>query len=175
MEYVLVGCRSLVALVFVVSLVGKLRGGWAYAEFVAATGRLAPRRVSPGGARRLATVVAAVEVAIVTLMLAPAATPIGFATATTLLLAFTGAILLALRRGERAPCRCFGSARHALGYPQVVRNLVLLSVCVLGLVGGQLSTTAPDPARALLAVVAGAVAATAVVMSDDIVALFGPV
>lgn len=175
MEYVVVGLRSLIVLVFAVSVASKLRGRRAYAEFVAATGRLSPRPVAGTAVWRLAAWVVAAELAVPVLLLVPVTASLGFAVAAALLVALTGAILLALRRGERAPCRCFGSAEQPLGYPQVVRNLVLLAVCVLGLVGGQLPVAAPDPAGALLAVVAGAVAATVVVMADDIAALFRPV
>jgi hypothetical protein len=172
MEYVVVGLRGLIVLVFVVSAASKLRGRHAYAEFVAATGRLSPRPLRAAMARRLAAGVVAVELAVVALVLAPRITSIGFAVAATLLLAFTGAILLALRRGERAPCRCFGSAEQPLGYPHVVRNLVLLAACALGLVGGQLVVSSPSPGGALLAVAAGALVATVVAISDDITALF---
>lgn len=172
MEYVVVGLRSLIVLVFAASVASKLRGRRAYAEFVAATGRLSPRPVATATARRLATVVVATELAVVALVLVPVTAWVGFAVATALLVAFTAAILLALRRGERAPCRCFGSAELPLGYPQVVRNLVLLMVCVLGGVGGSLPAAAAEAPGAVLAVLAGALAATVVVMADDIVALF---
>lgn len=117
----------------------------------------------------------AIEISAVVLILVPATTSIGFAVATVLLLAFTGAIVLALRRGERAPCRCFGSAAQPLGRAQVVRNGVLLTVAVLGLIGGQLPVATPGPAGVLVSVVAGALAATLAVTADDIVALFRPV
>ncbi|MFC0531396.1 MauE/DoxX family redox-associated membrane protein [Phytohabitans kaempferiae] len=174
MEYVVVGLRSLIVLVFVVSAASKVRGRRAYAEFVTATGRLSPRRVSVATARRLATGVVAAELATVMLVLVPRTATMGFAVAATLLLAFTGAILLALRRGERAPCRCFGSAEQPLGYPQVARNLLLLAACTLGLAGGQLVVASPSPGGALLAVAAGALAATLVAVFDDLVALFRP-
>jgi hypothetical protein len=170
MEYVLVGLRSLVVLVFAVSVASKLRGRRAYAEFAAAIGRLSPRPVAAATLRWLAVGVVAAELAV--MVLVPIAASIGFAVAAGLLLVFTGAILLALRRGERAPCRCFGSADLPLGYPQVVRNLVLLAVCVLGGVGGSQPSAAPEAAGAVLAVVAGALAATVVVTADEFVALF---
>jgi hypothetical protein len=172
MEYVLVGCRSLIALVFVVSAVSKLRSRRAYAEFVSATGRLSPRPVAAATARRLAAATVVAELATVVLVLVPATVPAGFGAAAALLLAFTGTILLALRRGVRAPCRCFGSSEQPLGSAQVVRNAVLLAVAALGLAGGVSAAPSPELAGALVAVVAGGVAATMVVVADDIASLF---
>ncbi|TDD74284.1 DoxX family membrane protein, partial [Actinomadura darangshiensis] len=42
MDYVVLGCRCMVGLVFIASVVGKVRGREPYAGFVGATGRLAP-------------------------------------------------------------------------------------------------------------------------------------
>ncbi|GLH98471.1 MauE/DoxX family redox-associated membrane protein [Phytohabitans aurantiacus] len=175
MSYVLIGLRSLIALVFVFSIAGKLRGRRAFDEFLAATVRLSPRPLPAALARWLAAGVVAIELAVVLLLTMPATTPIGFAVAAALLLGFTGTIVLALRRGERAPCRCFGSTTQPLGYPQVARNLVLLAAAALGLAGGQLPAASPDLAGALVAVGAGALAATVVTMADDITSLFRPV
>lgn len=175
MQYVLIGLRSLLALVFVISIAGKVRSRHAFAEFLAATVRLSPRPLTAAMARWLAAGVVATELAAVLLVSVSATTPIGFAVAGALLLCFTGAILLALRRGEQAPCRCFGSARQPLGYPQVARNLVLVAAAVLGLAGGQLPAASPDLAGVLVAVGAGALAATVVAAADDITSLFRPV
>jgi hypothetical protein len=175
MAYVLIGAGSLLGLVFLLSAAGKLRNRRSYAEFVAATGRLSPWPAATATTRLLAAAVVAAELAVLPLLLTPVTAWAGFAVATALLIAFTGAIGLALRRGERTPCRCFGSSsRQPLGSAQVVRNLVLLSVCAFGLVGGQLPAPPPHPAGVLLAVGAGALAATVVVVLDDVVALFRP-
>jgi len=175
MQYVLIGLRSLIALVFVISLASKLRSRHAFDEFLAATVRLSPWPLTAGPARWLAAGVVTTELATVLLVSVSATTPIGFAVAAALLLCFCGAILLALRRGERAPCRCFGSAEQPLGYPQVARNLVLLAAAALGLAGGWLPAASPDLPGVLLAVGAGALAATVVAAADDITSLFRPV
>ena len=175
MQYVLIGLRSLIALVFVISIASKLRSRHAFDEFLAATVRLSPWPLMAGMARWLAVAVVATELAAALLVSVSATTPIGFAVAAALLLCFCGAILLALRRGERAPCRCFGSAEQPLGYPQVARNLVLLAAAVLGLAGGRLPAAPPDLPGVLVAVGAGALAATVVAAADDITSLFRPV
>jgi hypothetical protein len=175
MQYVLIGLRSLIALVFVISIASKLRRRHAFDEFLAATIRLSPWPLTAAPARWLAAAVVATELAAVLLVSVSATAPIGFAVAAALLLCFCGAILLALRRGERTPCRCFGSTEQPLGYPQVARNLVLLAAAVLGLAGGRLPTDPPDLPGVLVAVGAGALAATVVAAADDITSLFRPV
>lgn len=174
MEYVLVGFRGLIGLVFLVSVVSKLRSRRSYAEFVAATGRLFPRPVAATLRWWLAAAVLAAECIVLLLVLIPMTVPVGFAMAAGLLLAFTGAILLALRRGQRASCRCFGATGQPLGYAQVARNIGLITVCLIGIALGPLSSASAHPAGATLAIATGAIAAILVVMADDIAALFRP-
>lgn len=169
MDYVALGCRSLVALVFLVSAVSKVRGGSAYADFLAATRRLAPPWLP---VRVSGAAVVAAELAIVLLVAVPGTVRAGFALAVCLLAAFTSAILAALRRAVRAPCACFGASRRPLGYGHVARNLVLMAGSALGLVAYEPVTG--DAGAALAAVAAGAVAAIAVALADDLIDLFGP-
>ena len=49
-----------------------------------------------------------------------------------LLGAFTVGMAISLRRGDRAPCHCFGTRAAPLGAGQVIRNLVLSLVAVVG-------------------------------------------
>jgi hypothetical protein len=168
-EYVALGCRSLVALLFLMSAASKLRSRSAYADFLAATRRLAP----PWPPVRVAAVaVVAAELAIAALVAAPGTVRAGFALALGLLAAFTYAILAALRRPERAPCACFGASGRPLGYGHVARNLVLMAVSALGLL-----TDAPvtgDVAAMVTAIATGAVAAIVVALGDDLIDLFSP-
>jgi hypothetical protein len=173
MDLVEIGCRSLIAVVFLASAAGKLRGRRAYADFVAATRRLVPGTAAAGH-RRIAAAVVAVEVLVPPLLAFPATTPAGFALAGSSLAVFTVAILAALRRGERAPCNCFGASSAPLGRGQVYRNLLLGLVVVLG-AGAAVSTStnaAPGAAGTALAGLTGVVLALVVVRGDDIVALF---
>lgn len=172
MDYLTAGCRSLLALLFLASAAGKLRGAGAYRDFVAATARLAPRFLP---ARRAAVAVVAAEIAVVVLVAVPATTAAGFLLAVALLTAFTLAILAALRRDERAPCACFGRSRRRLGRGHVVRNLLLLVVAGLGLAGSAFAAAGPtDTAGLLTAVAAGAVGALLVSFADDFIDLFSP-
>jgi hypothetical protein len=169
-SYVVLAARALLVAIFVVSLASKVRSRTAYREFAGSVVALgaAPRRWS-GPVAQGAVAAEAVTVA---LLLLPHTTTIGFATAAGLLAAFTVVIILAMRRANRVPCRCFGASSTPVGAPHVVRNLVLLAAAGTGLLApsGQL----PSPAGIVVAVTAAAVAALFVVRIDDVAALFGP-
>ncbi|WP_377272714.1 MauE/DoxX family redox-associated membrane protein [Peterkaempfera sp. SMS 1(5)a] len=172
MDYVAVGCRSLLALVFLASAVGKLRGRAAYAGFLAATRRLAPRWAPVSGT---AAAVVGAEAAAVLLVAVPVTAAVGCGLAVALLGGFTLAVLAALRRDERAPCACFGTSRRELGYGQVVRNLLLLTAAALGLAASAGREVPGDPAGVLTAVAVGAVAAALASFADDFIDLFRPI
>lgn len=176
MAYVALGCRCMVGLVFAVSVLGKLRGRGSYARFVAATGRLGPGRVL---ARIPAPAVAAgvigAEAAVPALLVAPGTARIGFALAGLLAVVFAVAVLAALRRGDRAPCQCFGGSARPVGGMHLVRNGVLAAAAGLGVASGAVAAGPPEPAGGVLAAVAGAVLAALVVVADDVADLFRPV
>jgi hypothetical protein len=173
--YVVLGCRCVVGLVFVASLVGKLRGRKVYAGFVVAAGRLAPGWVvSRVPARVVAGGVIAAEAAVLVLLVLPGTALVGFVLAVLLALAFAAAVLAALRGGDRAPCHCFGVSARPVGGVHIARNVVLAAVAGLGLAAG--GAAGPlEPAGVVTAVVAGAVVAAAVVVAEDVAALFRPV
>ncbi|MER6809268.1 MauE/DoxX family redox-associated membrane protein [Spirillospora sp. NPDC000708] len=175
MDEVVTAVRVLLALVFVASAAGKLRGRGAYARFTAATARLVPRPVAATGTRWIAAAVVGAEAAVVVLLVLPATAAAGFALAAVLLAAFTAAIVRALARGDRAPCACFGDADTPLGPRQVVRNLSLATAALAGL-GATLSggSHLPGATGALFAVAAGCFAALLVLAADDIIELFRP-
>ncbi|MQA95417.1 MAG: methylamine utilization protein MauE [Streptosporangiales bacterium] len=176
MSYVVLGCRCVVGLVFVASVVGKLRGRESYAGFVAATGRLGPGWVLsrvPAGV--MAGGVIAAEATVVVLLVLPGTAWMGFALAGLLAMAFAAAVLAALRRGDRAPCRCFGVSARPVGGVHLVRNVVLAAAAGLGMAGGAAAAGSLEPAGVIVAVVAGAVVGAFVVAADDVAELFRPV
>ena len=173
MVYLVVACRAMLFAVFAAALVGKVRSRRAYADFgrsVAAFGVLPP---AWSGAAARATV--AGEAGVLLLLALPWTVPAGFALAAGLLCAFTVSVVLALRGGRTAPCRCFGASAAPLGATHLVRNLSLLTLCLTGLLGGAfVAGPASHPAGLGLSVAAGALAALFVVRLDDVVALLGP-
>ena len=114
--------------------------------------------------------VVATEAAVPVLLLFPAAVFYGFALAGDLLAAFTTAIVIALKRGRRAPCQCFGASSTPLGPSHLVRNAILL---ISVLAGGLALDVRPQQAAGLVvAIAAGLVGAILIVAMDDIAFLF---
>jgi hypothetical protein len=173
-EYLAFGCRWLVALVFAVSVVSKLRGN--RREFVESTRKLLGALLPSGSAstataRLVAPLVVAAEAAVVVLLIP--APFVALTLAGVLVTAFGLAIALALRRGVATACRCFGGSAPLSGW-HLVRNALLLGAVAAGL------TFDPGPLGAAgtagLAVTAGAALAAAVVVIrlEELGELFGP-
>jgi hypothetical protein len=164
--YVIVACRCAVGLVFVVAVAGKVRGGVdAFAGSV--------RALLPGVRhhRRLGYTVVAAEAAVPVLLAMPGTARAGAGWAAAVLLAFTAAIVAALRRGPGVPCRCFGDATVPLGRRHVLRNALLLAAAA----GAAFPVpVAGHPAGIALAVFAGGCAALAITRFDEISDLFSP-
>ena len=165
----------MIGLVFAVSVMGKLRGRGSYGGFVAATGRLGPgwmlARV-PAGA--VAGGVLAAEAAVPMLLVPPGTAWTGLALAGLLAAVFAVALLAARRRGDGAPCHCFGASSRPAGGVHVVRNAVLAAAAVLGTVAGALADGPPGPLGAVTATAAGVALAAVTVTADDVAELFRP-
>ncbi|MCX4822353.1 methylamine utilization protein MauE [Streptomyces sp. NBC_01142] len=174
MTYLVFACRILLIGVFLVAVVGKFRGRAAFEEFAKSIAdlRLLSRRLSTAAA----AAVAVTELAVLALLAVPPTAPAGFALAAVLLLVFTTGIALALRRGRRAPCRCFGASAAPLGPVHVVRNLIL---ALAGAAGLGLSLTEGAGAwwpehvgGTAVALTTAAIGVLLVVRLDDLMALF---
>ncbi|MFC0112006.1 MauE/DoxX family redox-associated membrane protein [Kibdelosporangium aridum] len=176
MNQVTPGCAVLMCVVFGVSAAGKLGGG-RWRAFMASTGllRLLPPslRTWAAGAVVVAEPAIAAALAGAVVLGDPVAEVAGFAGAAALLMVFTGAIVISLRRGDRTPCRCFGAGATPLGWPHVMRNAVLLIVAGVGLAGAA-AGGAPQPGAALVSGVAGGAFGLLLVRFDDLVDLFRP-
>ncbi|MGR6322068.1 MauE/DoxX family redox-associated membrane protein [Micromonospora soli] len=174
MRYLEVTCRLLLAAVFVVAAFNKASGKTAWLSFVQSLHQL--RQVPASLVRPVAVAAVTTETTVALLLLVPvrAVGAAGFAVAAGLLLAFTVVIGLAVSRGNRAPCRCFGASRVPLGMPHVIRNLVLILAAVLGLIGALSEGTAEVP-YALLAGTGGLILGILITAAEDIVALVKPI
>ena len=171
MEYLELGCRVLLGGVFAVSAGSKLYSRTAFAGFTAATARLTGARGARARLLAVATVVA--EVVVVLALIVPALVLWGFAASIGLLAVLTAAIVRSLRRGQRAPCRCFGASDSPLGTRHVARNAVLAAFGVLGIVAG-MSTATPslDVGTACVVAVAALIGVALTARLDDLVGLF---
>lgn len=156
-----VGCCWLVAVVFAVSAVGKLKARTAFRRSVADMAVLPARAVAP-----VATTVPLAEALAVVLLVLPPTAMVGSLLALVLLAAFTTGIVIVLRRGTRASCLCFGTTERPYGVRHLVRNGLLTVAAATGVV-----TAGPvtDLLATLIAIVAGAVAAVMLIVSDELV------
>ncbi|MFC3979327.1 MauE/DoxX family redox-associated membrane protein [Streptosporangium jomthongense] len=130
----------------------------------------------PGVVPTVARSVAAMELLVVLAFAAspvagPKAAVVGFSGALTLLIGFTGVIVLALKRGVRARCNCFGTAGAEYSLRHVVRNSLLAGMAVTGVL-----TVGADHRAHIsgmtLAILTGLIIAGLTVAMDDLLGLF---
>ncbi|RDI69252.1 MauE/DoxX family redox-associated membrane protein [Nocardia pseudobrasiliensis] len=156
MIYVVLSGRYLLAGVFLVALVGKLRCRAAYLEFVTATGALLGANTRT--ARWAAGATVAIEAITVCALIAEPAARVGLGLAALLLGCFTVALIRALRRGSTTPCRCFGASTAPIRARHAMRSAAL-GVIALGGLLVDLTLDAHHYEPAGVAVAAPAVAA----------------
>ncbi|MEO3796727.1 MauE/DoxX family redox-associated membrane protein [Nonomuraea sp. B10E15] len=173
MRYVEVASGLLLVTVFALALAGKVRGRRAWEGFVESLREMAVigRAVVP----MAAVAVTAGEAAVIVLVLVPPrwAGTAGFALAAVLLGCFTLAVGVVARRPAPVPCRCFGPSETPVGVAHVVRNLILVTVSLLGLVGS-LANDSADPVISAAAGTLGAVLGLLLARWDDLAALLRP-
>lgn len=172
--YVGLALRCFIAGSFAVAFLSKSLSSASASEFTLAVRTFGGFK-RPAISRAVAIAVIVLEAGTVA-MLVPAGTVVsGFALACVLLVTFTIVVIVAIRRGVRQPCRCFGHTASETGPANVVRNLALLSGSLAGLVITAVhgaGTAHLDPLGAVLAVVTGLIAAGLVITSEDLVAVF---
>ncbi|NIK61079.1 MauE/DoxX family redox-associated membrane protein [Kribbella shirazensis] len=171
MEYLQFGCQVLLGGVFAVSAGSKLYTRTAFADFAAATARLTG--AGTGRARQLAVGVVATEIAVVLALIVPALVLWGFAVGIGLLAVFSAAIVRSLRRGQRAPCRCFGASNSPLGVQHVARNAALAAFGAFGIASGLSGRTSSlDFGLACVVAFAALVGVALTARLDDLIGLF---
>ncbi|MEU9337335.1 MauE/DoxX family redox-associated membrane protein [Streptomyces sp. NPDC048290] len=168
--------RIFLGLVFLCSVVGKVRGATAFTGFRTATARLVP--ALRGRTGPVAVLVVGAEAAVVGTLAVPSTVAAGFALAAALLAAFTAVLAGALRRDETGGCHCFGGGGQPVALRHVLRNAGLLCAASAGLVaqlmtaGGTTAATS-RPAALLLTAGAGAFLALVTVALDELAYLVG--
>jgi uncharacterized membrane protein YphA (DoxX/SURF4 family) len=119
--------------VFVVALVGKIRDASSFARFQQSM--TVTLGLSPQIAHVVAVAVVVAEAAVPALLVLGVARPqflrVGLALAAAVLVAFSMAIVFMLRRGVRESCHCFGSASRPVSRSDLVRNSSLLVIVVI--------------------------------------------
>jgi Methylamine utilisation protein MauE len=172
LNYVPLFCRVFIGMVFAISAVSKIRG---FESFVPATRTLVEAalpqlRLGRLGLRAVASTILATETAICLLVVVSPWWPLGLAAASLLLTIFTAAIALALHRGVRAPCRCFGGSATPLRRRHLFRNALLLAVTAAGLALPHRMES--DPAGSAVTIAVAVVTAVVISRLDDITELF---
>ncbi|GIJ46110.1 hypothetical protein Val02_29960 [Virgisporangium aliadipatigenens] len=161
--------RCAVGAVFLAAAASKVMRRSAFEAYRSSVTALAPGPLR--GLPRLAEALVAAEFAVVGALVWTPAAGWGLGAAALLLTAFAAAVARA--RGAAVACNCFGYSPVPAGVPQIVRNAVLASVAVAGL----LATAAPagvvEPAGTVLAVGTGLGLAVICVAWDDLAALLG--
>ena len=178
MTYFVLGSVIALAVVFLVSAISKIRSRTSWAAFLESTAALLPAGAAP--VRPAAWTVVTLEFAAAALL--PWTPAFGLGLGAALLAAFAVATAKAVRRGHRAPCRCFGASSRPLDAGHVVRNGLLATLAAAGTAGalagpadtgGDLIATL-HPAGIAVAAVAATMLATLVIFGDDITDLFAP-
>jgi hypothetical protein len=128
---VLAVCRVMIGLTFAISAAGKLRDITAFRQTIADL-ELLPR----GWNNTMAISLLAAELAVAVMVAVggPVLLP-GFLLAAGLLVVFSVALVLALRRGVQTACNCFGPAERSLSPYDLVRNLLLIGCSLIGVWG----------------------------------------
>jgi hypothetical protein len=173
-QYLAIGIRCLIGALFLASAISKVSTRGAFGAFVSSVRGM--RLLPPGRARPVAIVVVVAEFGVCVLLAVPvaAATVAGFMVAAGLLAVFAIGITVAIGRGARVPCRCFGASTTPLGPRHVARDAGLAAVAVAGAVVA-LSTGPVHAGGAAVAALAGLLLGGLVLAIDDIVELFLPI
>lgn len=164
MGYVAVFGCWLVAGVFGVAAVTKLRDFSAFADSIVAL-RLTTARTS----RPLAAAVVAAELA--TTALCAVVTEAGLLLGAAMLAVFAWVALAANRSGRVVPCRCFGRDGAPLGPRHAIRNGSLAVVALAGVLALWQHPVLPDVPGLLLTGLVAGVAVALVISVDDLIHL----
>jgi Methylamine utilisation protein MauE len=174
MRVVVTAVTFLVIGTLAISLIGKIRGRAAFREFVGAVAGL--RVVPDGWATTAAVGSVAFEALVLLLLLLPVGPAAGLAAAAVLFAGFTTALAVAIRRGARVGCHCFGASETPVAPRHVVRS-GLLAALACGASAYALAASAPSlggigAPQTLVAAAAAGIAVVALVRLDDLVWLF---
>jgi methylamine utilization protein MauE len=120
--------RVVVGIVFLAAALGKALHGDRFEFALQLEGIVRPTWV-----RRVRWTLPVIEASVGVLVLAPIQPALGVAAAATLLVVFTAAVWPAVRSGQRLPCGCFGITSSSVDQSLMVRNAILLLLCLLAL------------------------------------------
>jgi uncharacterized membrane protein YphA (DoxX/SURF4 family) len=166
--YAELACRLLIGIVFAASAYSKLRSRSEYRGFAQWLGGLPLPGPFRGAAAAVA--VAAIETAIVLLLIPTVTAPVGLVLSAVTLAAFATGTFVTVRTGTATPCRCFGAADSPMSGWHVVRDALLALVAAAG------AASAASPAHSAggiaLSLAVAVTVAVPVVLFDDLLSVF---
>lgn len=128
-DFVLMFCRSTIALVFALTAFGKALDVAAFQESISEF-RILPMNLS----KAAAWILLGTELVVVLLMVAGGyLLSAGFSLAVCLLATFSAALLVALWRTSKMICSCFGIGTQRISPYDVARNVLLALCCLIGI------------------------------------------
>jgi hypothetical protein len=173
MEYLSTICATVVAATFAVSILGKVRSRSGFYSFASAIRKLPV--AAARWPRSSATLVLVVQGACIPLIAVPMTRIAGSLLAILVLVGFIIVIGVSLRRGSSEPCHCFGGSHdRPMSTVDVARNLLLVAVAGIGVVGTARVGVDASPIGLTVAVAAGLAVAGAIVFLNDLVWLLEP-
>lgn len=98
----------------------------------------------------------------------------GFLIAAVLALVFTGAHVRALLGRREVRCACFGATERAMGWPGLLRAVLLLGACASGVLLGTGGAAPVGATATLTAGVVGIAVGLLLVHLEDVLDLLGP-
>jgi hypothetical protein len=166
MAVVEIALRTILAVVFAIAFISKVRSASAFGEFSSSLGDIGwlPRRGRAGAAR----LIPLLEAAVVVLLTIPGTVAFGFGLGVLLLVGFTIVTGAEVAKGHQVRCRCFGASAAPIGPAQIARNIVLLAESLAGLVIEPISHGHATAAALVLAFGLAVLAAVALVRWDDL-------
>jgi len=172
MAYVSIGCQSFLALIFLVACVSKVQNAASYRSFRESLGGLGLR---PGLAVRILSIGIPAAEAITTLMLiVSSASWWGLVASAALLTSFTLGIGIAASRGRKVTCRCFGESSASTTSQHILRNGLLLTTAVAGLLAGLAPAGHTGSAITVFSAGCGVISAALFLRWDELAFLFRP-
>jgi hypothetical protein len=174
MPYLVIGAQAMLFVIFAASSTSKVRSRTAFAAFADSLAGFGIR-----GARlqaRTAAIVITAEAAVAVLVALPFTVIWGLAGGGLIITVFTAQASIARRQGLRPVCKCFGSSKSVFGARHIMRNGLIVAVCVAGLLAESASGSAHlAVASVVLATGIAVIAGMGIVAWDDLAALLAPV
>jgi len=166
MVYISMGCRSALALIFVIACISKVQNIKSYRAFRESLDDIGLSSVL--AIRALSLAIPAAEAAVALLILMNRTSVWGLVASAALLVSFTGGVGVAKARGRTVRCRCFGESSASTEAQHILRNAVLITTSIAGVLTGLASAGHTTRAMVILAIGIGVIGAALFLRWDEL-------